>query len=52
MLKRAGSDWSNELRRRIETCPEIHDTDGVQMDGPDPFAEPGTPDPFATEEPE
>lgn len=32
VLKRAGADWSNELRRRIESDPNIHDTDGEPMD--------------------
>jgi 6-phosphofructokinase 1 len=32
VLKRAGEDWSRELARRIETDPQIHDTDGEPMD--------------------
>ncbi|MCB9532856.1 MAG: ATP-dependent 6-phosphofructokinase [Myxococcales bacterium] len=32
VLKRAGADWSQRLAQRIESDPDIHDTDGMPMD--------------------
>lgn len=31
VLKKAGEDWSQRLRERIENDPDIHDTDGEPM---------------------
>jgi 6-phosphofructokinase 1 len=32
VLKRAGADWSQRLKRRIEECPPIHDSLGHAME--------------------